>query len=189
MSPDHDELADLFLALGALHPPAELDGYAAGFLSAGGRLEKDAWLKHCGELLDCDIPNPDDAVQLFKVYQAALESMTAGDIALDLLLPGDDFGLDQRIASLGQWCQGFLTGFAMAGKTGALAVGEISEDLSEALSDLAAIAQISPDESGDEDGEQDFFSVCEYVRVAAMSVFLECNQKSRQTAVEPPRLH
>lgn len=189
MSPNHDELADLLLSLGALHPPAELHGYAAGFLSAGGRLEKAAWLKHCAELLDCEVPNPDSADQLFAVYKAALESMASGDIALDLLLPDDDFDLDQRIASLGQWCQGFLTGFAMAGKAGSLNAANLSEDVGEALSDLAAIAQISPDEAMGEEGEQDFFSVCEYVRVAAMAVYLECNQSEAKPDGPAPRLH
>ncbi|GAB3376688.1 UPF0149 family protein [Spongiibacter taiwanensis] len=189
MPPNHDDLADLLLSLGALHPPAELHGYAAGFLSAGGRLEKAAWLKHCAELLDCDAPNPDSADQLFGVYKSALESMASGDITLDLLLPDDDFDLDQRIASLGQWCQGFLTGFAMAGKAGSLNTANVSEDVGEALSDLAAIAQISPDEAMGEEGEQDFFSVCEYVRVAAMAVYLECNQSEPKPDGPAPRLH
>lgn len=188
MSTYHDELADLFLLLGALQPPAELHGYAAGFLAAGGRLDREAWLSHCRELLDCDAPNPDQGDQLYEVYRSALESLEGGDITLDLLLPDEEFDLDQRIASLGQWCQGFLTGFAMAGKSGALKSDQASDDLSEALSDLAAIAQISADEAGDEEGEQDFFSICEYVRVAAMSVYLECNQAAAG-AVEPPTLH
>ncbi len=56
---DHDDLANLFLNLGALQPPAELHGYAVGFLSVGGRVERQAWLKHCTELLDIEMPKVD----------------------------------------------------------------------------------------------------------------------------------
>jgi uncharacterized protein YgfB (UPF0149 family) len=117
--------------------------------------------------------------------------MESGEMSLDLLLPDDEFDLDQRIASLGQWCQGYLTGFAMAGKQKSVdKQNAYSADLTEAISDIAAIAQVSPDEHTDEDGEQDYFAVCEYVRVAAMTIFVECNGGVQQEGeANPPRLH
>ncbi|CAA0079890.1 Uncharacterised protein [Zhongshania aliphaticivorans] len=189
---EHDDLANLFLSLGALQPPAELHGYAAGFVSVGGRITADGWLKHCIDLLDCETPNPEQSEALYVVYSSALESMESGEMSLDLLLPDDEFDLDQRIVSLGQWCQGYLTGFAMAGKQQNTAKQKAySPDLTEAISDIAAIAQVSADEQTDEDGEQDFFSVCEYVRMAAMTIFLECNgaADNGEEQGNPPRLH
>ena len=188
---EHDDLANLFLSLGALQPPAELHGYAAGFVSVGGRISADAWLKHCIDLLDCETPGPEQSEALYAVYSAALDGMESGEMSLDLLLPDDEFDLDQRIASLGQWCQGYLTGFAMAGKQKSVdKQNAYSADLTEAISDIAAIAQVSPDEHTDEDGEQDYFAVCEYVRVAAMTIFVECNGGVQQEGeANPPRLH
>ena len=72
---DHDELANLFLSMGALQPPAELHGYAVGFLAIGGRVEREAWLKHCGELLDVETPNPEQGDALFDVYRNALAAL------------------------------------------------------------------------------------------------------------------
>lgn len=181
---DHDDLANLFLNLGALQPPAELHGYAVGFLSVGGRVERQAWLKHCTELLDIDMPNPDDADALFGVYKGAREALGSEDLALQLMLPGDELDLGQRIVSLGQWVQGFLTGFAMAGKqrqSEGDALDALSKESREALSDLAAIAQISADQADDEDGEQDYVEICEYVRVVALTIFLECNAATPAT--------
>jgi uncharacterized protein YgfB (UPF0149 family) len=186
----HDDLANLFLSLGALQPPAELHGYAAGFISLGGRLQQEGWLQHCIDLLDCKDPKPEQSDMLYTVYCAALLAMESDDMDLELLLPDDEFDLDQRIASLGQWCQGYLTGFAMAGKQRG-ADQDYSADLSEAISDIAAIAQVSADESEEEEGEQDYFAVCEYVRVAAMTIFIECNDTDIK-AVPPEgseRLH
>jgi len=181
---EHDDLANLFLSLGALQPPAELHGYAAGFISVGGRLEQDGWLQHCVDLLDCEAPNPEQSDALYTVYCTALLSLESGEMDLELLLPDDEFDLDQRIASLGQWCQGFLTGFAMAGKQQTGDDKNYSEDLTEAISDIAAIAQVSADEGDDEQGEQDYFAVSEYVRIAAMTIFVECNAHSVGHAAE-----
>jgi uncharacterized protein YgfB (UPF0149 family) len=188
---EHDDLANLFLSLGALQPPAELHGYAAGFVSVGGRITADGWVKHCIDLLDCDTPDPEQNQVFYTVYTSALDNMESGEMSLDLLLPDDEFDLDQRISSLGQWCQGYLTGFAMAGKQQSIDQQKTySPDLTEAISDIAAIAQVSADEQTDEEGEQDYFAVCEYVRVAAMTIFVECND-GEVTAddAKTPRVH
>ena len=188
---DHDELANLFLSMGALQPPAELHGYAVGFLAVGGRVEREAWLKHCAQLLDVESPNPEQSEQLFAVYKNALAALSSEHLDLQLLLPGDELDLSQRIVSLGQWVQGFLTGFAMAGKQRKVQGSDLdglSEDSREALSDLAAIAQISADEGEHEEGEQDLVEISEYVRVVAMGIFLECNREAPGKQA-PARLH
>lgn len=188
---EHDDLANLFLSLGALQPPAELHGYAAGFVSVGGRITAEGWLKHCIDLLDCETPDPEQSDALYTVYTSALDNMESGEMSLDLLLPDDEFDLDQRISSLGQWCQGYLTGFAMAGKQQNVDQQKTySPDLTEAVSDIAAIAQVSADEQTDEEGEQDYFAVCEYVRVAAMTIFVECNDgEAPADDAKTPRVH
>lgn len=188
---DHDDLANVFLGMGALQSPAELHGYAVGFIAVGGKTERSGWLKHCCDLLDVENPNPEQGDELFRVYQSAKNALASEDLELQLLLPGDELDLDQRIASLGQWVQGFLTGFAMAGKQlqrGGGSLDMLSNDSREALADLAAIAQISADEAGAEGAEQDFFEICEYVRIVAMTVNTECNRPSAGP-VQSERLH
>ncbi len=188
---DHDELADIFLSLGALEPPAELHGYASGYVAAGGKaIAEEAWPQHCIELLDCEPPNPEQAEQLYRIYRAVVEQLSGKDLEFLLMLPGEEFELGLRLASLGQWCQGFLTGFAMAGKQRLAEKGssKYSDELTEALGDIAAIAQVSEDEAGDEQGEQDFFAICEYLRVVAMTIYTECVEFSQQPATSG-RLH
>ncbi|MBD2857873.1 UPF0149 family protein [Spongiibacter sp. KMU-158] len=188
---DHDGLADIFLALGALSPPAELHGYASGYVAAGGKtIAEEAWPQHCMELLDCEQPNPEQAVELYRVYSSVKQDLTSNNMDFLLLLPGEEFELGLRLASLGQWCQGFLTGFAMAGKQRLAEKGssKYSDELTEALGDIAAIAQISEDEAGDEQGEQDFFAICEYLRVVTMTIYAECVDLSAQQPASG-RLH
>lgn len=187
---EHDELADIFLALGALQPPSELHGYATGYVAAGGvAITEEAWPHHCMELLDCEQPNSGQAQQLYSVYRQVQQQLAGKELDFLLLLPGEEFELSQRLASLGQWCQGFLTGFAMAGKQRLAEQGskQYSDELTEALGDIAAIAQVSEDETGNEQGEQDFFAICEYLRVVAMTIYTECASLQQQPS--KGRLH
>ena len=62
-------------------------------------------------------------------------------------------------------------GFALVEK----AVAKLPELVNDALNDLAAISQIgeNEDEDLDNSAESDFFHIVEYVRLAAMNIFME----------------
>ncbi len=193
--PSHDDLADMLLALGALLPPAELHGYISGQLAVGARLSEPEWLSEVQAFLDCEAPNPDQVQLLRGLYRATLTQLEDGQMELTLVLPEDDFDLDLRVESLGHWCQGFLAGFALAGKRRHSAEGQqpYSDDVGETLSDLAAIAQVGLEGVDDEESESHFFAICEYVRMAALNIFLECNEAPAAGAAPGPsgkqRLH
>lgn len=194
--PEHDDMADLLLSLGALQPPAELHGYLTGQLAVGARLDGDTWVRQAQAFLDCQPPDPQQRQLFDDLYRATLAQLEEGQMALDLLLPEEDVDLDQRAESLGHWCQGFLAGFALAGKQRQREQGQqqFSDDISEVLSDMAAISQIGvrdEDEAErEEDRENQLFAVCEYVRLAALNVFIECNApaevRAGQAKKEPP---
>nr|GFA59432.1 hypothetical protein [Tanacetum cinerariifolium] len=107
--------------------------------------------------------------------------LTGDDMAVVLLLPGDDEPLTARTAAMGQWCQGFLNGFARVGSQ------PMSEDARDVLQDLAAIAQIQDTLEESEDGESDYMEVMEYLRVAPLLLFTEFNKKAEPEA--KPSLH
>ena len=62
---------------------------------------------------------------------------------LELLLPDDYFEIEQRIANLAHWCQGFLQGFALAGHDyqKVRGVQEWPEDINELINDLVKISK------------------------------------------------
>jgi hypothetical protein len=96
------------------------------------------------------------------------------DLEIQLMLPPDEEGLSQRAECLGYWCQGFLAGFAAAAKERD-EQKPFSAVVSEAVSDIAAIAQVAlSDDDEPEQAEQAFLQVVEHVRLAAMNIFLEC---------------
>jgi len=130
------------------------------------------------------IVEPQDNVRqaLIGLQDMVKGELTGDDIAVVLLLPGDDAPLSERAVALGQWCQGFLGGFGMTARDGAL-----SAEAMEVLQDLAAIAQVQSALEESEDGENDYMEVMEYLRVAPLLLFTECAKPV--PAAPKPSLH
>ena len=167
--------------------PAELHGLLAGHTCAGGGFDPQAWLENAAQLFDGEIP---------ASLQPALEGLqgmlkteiTADDcMGITLLLPGDDDSLELRTKALGQWCQGFLSGFGTA-----IGQHKLSDEAREILEDYVAVAQISSDsEDSDAADEASFMEVSEYLRMTAVFLFTECNPPAAAPAdkTEKPAIH
>ncbi|MCR8922182.1 UPF0149 family protein [Dasania sp. GY-MA-18] len=187
-TPNFDDLATVFWRLGSMLPPSQLQGYLMGQLAVGAELAEPEWLEQAWRLIDGVEPGSDEDNQLLSELLATTQAIFAeGSLNAQLLLPDDDIELSQRVECLGFWCQGFLTGFALAGKQKQSDQGQqaYSNEVSEALSDMAAIAQIGlSEEDGSEQSESDFFEVLEYVRLAAMNIYFECLPKQEPPAAE-----
>lgn len=172
-APSFDNIHNLLQNYGALQSAAELHGFLAGQLAAGKRLSRSEWLRAANEEADLS-RNPDEVAgdSLYDLYRTTLSALQSGEMSFHPLLPDDDAALEERVDGLGQWCQGFLTGFGMAGSK-----LEIDADLAEALRDLSAIAQVgaSADDDAHESSESDLFSICEYVRLTAVEIFYQYN--------------
>jgi uncharacterized protein YgfB (UPF0149 family) len=165
------------------HPvsPAELHGLLLGRSCAGAGFENDGWLVDATEILGS---TPEDNVRqaLIGLQEMVKGELTGDDMTVVLLLPGDDEPLVERATALGQWCQGFLAGFGLTAGDKA-----ISGEAMEVLQDLAAIAQVQDALEDSEDGESDYMEVMEYLRVAPLLLFTECNKPAAPTP--KPSLH
>jgi uncharacterized protein YgfB (UPF0149 family) len=165
------------------HPvsPAELHGLLLGRSCAGAGFDNEGWFADASVLLETE---PQDTVRqaLIGLQEMVKGELTSDDMTVVLLLPGDDDPLTERATALGQWCQGFLSGFGMSagGRT-------LSLEATEVLQDLAAIAQVQDALEESEDGESDYMEVMEYLRVAPLLLFTECNKPAPAEA--KPSLH
>lgn len=164
-----DDLANLLVPLGTLNSPSELHGLLCGKLAGGAQLSEIKWLLEAVEFLDFT-QAPDEKVRaaLSTLFYATRDQFK-NDFALKLMLPDDDSEMGERVAALGQWCHGFLTGFGSAEVSGKR---EISEEVEDTLRDLASIVQIQVDED-DAEAEGDYMEVTEYVRMAANALYME----------------
>ncbi|WP_328701295.1 UPF0149 family protein [Cellvibrio polysaccharolyticus] len=180
-----DELSNTLLPLGTVNSPSELQGLLCGKLCGGANLTEVSWLLEAVEFLDFTSA-PDEKVRhlLTRLFHATRLQLHS-EFGLRLMLPDDESDMVERIAALGQWCHGFLTGF---GTTGAR--NELSEDARDTLQDLAAIVHITADD--EEEDEHDYMEVTEYVRMAATSLFYEFSPEPLPPPAQnlnPPVLH
>lgn len=173
--------ADLLTNAGSTISPAELHGTLVGRSSAGAGFDIDPWLAEGSELLGIPL---DDSLRLALtgLQEMVRNELCGKDMTLVLLLPDDQVSLSERVQALGQWCQGFLTGFGLTAREEAL-----SGEAMEVLQDISAIAQIQSSLDDSEESENDYMEVTEYLRVAPMLLFTECSKPEKP---EPaPSLH
>lgn len=192
----YEQLSELLQPLGILINPTELQGLLCGKLCGGANPDETDWLLEAVEELDFTQP-PDETVRdaLTQVFRDTRSQLTRDGFALQPLLPTDAAPITARVLCLGQWCHGFLVGFGTAGRAGD---SDLSEEAKEALEDMAAIAQVQLDEEESaRAAEADYTEVVEYVRMAALSLFMEYGAEQllrsetdeAQNDEEPPTVH
>lgn len=170
----YEELTRCLDVEGLQETAPEVHGLICGRIAGGERLSGEALRLALTESLDSEEEVVDNAFpQLETLYSSSLGALQDSSFAFQPLLPPDSAGLEEQVEALSLWCQGFLAGLGDAGLNDDMS---LSEDLVEALRDLAAIAQVGVEgETGEEEEESDLVELQEYVRVAAILVFTELN--------------
>jgi len=168
--PDISSLDNSLLRVDATMTAAEAHGALCGMLCARGTVELSAWMDHVlgeqqnGEGLQ------ELARQLAQLHSATLEQLNDAVTDFHLLLPDDDDSLEQRVAALASWCQGYIYGLAAGGVSRET---ELPEDSRELLVDFVEISRAGMDDNLSEDQEADevaFFEISEYVRTGVLLV-------------------
>ena len=168
---DYYELEAELGKIQALSSPSEAHGILCGQLSGGVKAEGMAWLKlYLPNLGVKREPWEDSREWFYQLRNFTLEELEDDQFNFMPLLPDDEDPLEQRLTSLAEWCSGFLAGF---GSTGERKKEDFSEDTLTALRDLQQISQVDTDVEEEEMGENAFYEVLEYVRMAALMLFTE----------------
>jgi len=172
------QISDLFLRNGCLHAPAELHGDLCGQLCAGKKPDVDTWLRQSMQFMEVsELDSDSSKVELVLLLEQTEVGIKDQDLGFKLLIADEDFSLNERMQTLLEWCEGFLSALA---DNDAFKEGSLSEELKEALQDLDQIAQMTESLDDDEQNEHDFVSVSEYVRMTAMMLYTECNPEAPQ---------
>ena len=149
---------------------SEIHGVLAGLICAGFPFEDQGYLAMLNDLFN----NGDGFPSQVKIVVKQMFSELWTDILDDnysfqLMLPDDDETLVERGHALGAWVQGFNLGFGLQQKDKLVA----SEEVKEVITDFAEIANLSNEMEEDEDTEQAFFEITEYVRISSLLCFSE----------------
>lgn len=185
-----DSLCDIYVEVGSFSSPAELHGQLCGQLSAGQRLTTSDWLKVVADQIAIESALTESAEQLLTaMYHSTLELLSSPDMSFSLFLPEDSDPMSVRLECLSQWCHGFLAGYGLGG----ISQQSLSKEAQSILLDFTRIVKVETDiEVGelDNEAESDFMEVCEYVRMATLTLFDEHHKdKEVSSSVGDRTLH
>ena len=180
---NYDEMQAVVDAVSMGMSVSELHGYQAGLGCLGLKLDAMDWWG----LLQMDYPagantevDTEDQELLYSSFLDVLSGLESGDFAFQLLLPDDQDSLVARVSALSDWCAGFFSGIQRGITLAEPDVSDIlqnNEIIMELLRDIEAIRQADKFELGEpedfEATEQDYAEISEYVRMAALNIFLE----------------
>ena len=189
---DFDEFADYLLDQGLQASPSQLHGCLSGLLSAGASQEAEYGLDALSQSLNLNL-HGELASRSMQLYKVTAEALQDDEFSFHPLLPDDEEDIVARTAALGVWCEGFLAGFAYRLAGDETVSGSLSDEAAEVLRDIAAMAQAEagPDET-DDDAEENFSELVEYLRVAVVNIFMDSSAAVSQRALSSetaPRLH
>ncbi len=171
---DFDEIANHLLDQGALASPSQLHGCICGLLGAGAPAEPEYGLDATAQALDLELHGElaSRIMQLYSVTEVALQDE---EFRFFLLLPDEEEEIALRTAALSSWCDGFLAGFAHESAAQEANGAALSRETGEALSDIAAMAQAEPPAAEEEnEAEDSYIELVEYLRVAVVNIFMDC---------------
>ena len=181
--------------------PSEVQGLQFGVL-CGGETDLDACLERVIESWDLEEEPSANCLQCMDEVLDEMDSYLAEAMEEDLsekvtfelplFLPDESVSLSEQANALSCWCKGLLYGLGVSGAD----VDAIrSDEVREALFDIAEIAKMPPVsdslEKTDED-EDHFQHICEYLKVAAMMIYfelLECRQADSDTPPTTEHTH
>lgn len=150
--------------------PSEVHGTLVGLICGGVDQAKEAWVKPLLELMNDGQPLPASLHQLtVELFQDVVTRLAEFEFGFNPLLPEEEETLSVRVESLSLWVQSFLTGLAMVQPK----LNRASTDVKEVIKDLAEIAQVEFDVSDDEESEQAFMELNEFVRMSAILCYSE----------------
>lgn len=190
---DFEELSNHLLEQGSELSPARIHGCLSGVLCAGAPAQAEVGLDVVTQTLGASLHGElaEQVLQLYSVSAAALEDE---EFAFHPLLPEDEEELDVRTEAMADWCGGFLLGFAQESAKEGVQPAVLSQDSSEILADLTAMAAATvdadPDESEEakDEAENNYYELVEYLRFAVLNVYMDTRLSSRDnenSSVEP----
>lgn len=163
----------LLLSRGGLNAPelSECHGVLCGMICRGSIGSVNDFLSSLEELQLGTAAGSHLHEVMAEAFHSTQQQLADAELRFHLWLPDDDQPLEERTLALAQWCTGFLAGLGLGGPLQSMSV-----EAGEALEDLRQIAgagfDTGPEKPGaiepEEDDEQAFTEIVEYVRVVTL---------------------
>ena len=149
---------------------SELHGVLTGLVCAGFEFENQGYVVMLHDLFNEGDGFPSAVKKALKqMYHQLWTNILDDNYSFSMLLPDDDDTIAERGHGLSMWVQGFNLGFGLQHKDNPV----VSDEIKEVLTDFGEIANLSDEMEEDEDTEQAYFEISEYVRISALLCFSE----------------
>ncbi|TRW48079.1 UPF0149 family protein [Aliidiomarina halalkaliphila] len=165
---------------------AEMHGMLTGLVASSAPSKERDWLlalsdlTNEGEKFSAPLLN-----ELEALHTHTVTGLECPDLSFQMVLPSDDEPLEDRVVALTEWTQCFLVGFGIHQQN----LAKASDDLKEAIQDMAEISKLSSDVLSGEEDERAFYEVSEYVRITAIMCFNELSGVSTPVAPVNQTIH
>ena len=175
---EHDELDALLKSCGSSWNAGQAHGLLCSRLSMAGAQGASRWitqvlaeadsaaeqLAECEEMLDA---------LCAATWQQLVERMSE----FDLLLPDDADPASVRTEAMARWCEGFLHGLVAEKHSEELKKRLAEEPLADIIKDMLQITRATVgDDADDENFDNDFTELVEYLRVAVQLTYEELTE-------------
>jgi uncharacterized protein YgfB (UPF0149 family) len=165
---NYRELSELLEQSRSAACAADCHGFLCAQICVSEYSERDIWEEYLDLQTDDEMRVRECCEEIDVLVSEIRKLLFSPDFEFQPLLPDDDTPLPERVTALGEWCHGFLNGFALGHNTGMILENEESKEL---IENFTRICNIGVEEVTDETDEQALFELVEYVRMGAMYIF------------------
>jgi len=165
---DYSELSEILRQSGSVVQASDCHGFLSGQLCVNVYPDQAIW----EEYLDLQTEDDNLVTECYRSIDIVLTDtgrlLASPELEFDLMLPDSYLPLLDRAVALGEWCHGFLNGFALGQNNGMVLADEEGKEL---IENFTRICHIEASESADESDEQALFELIEYVRMGTIYIY------------------
>jgi len=172
---EHHELDAALRRCGSTWNAGQAHGLLCSRLALAGADGASRWLAQVLAGTDPgDSLRTECEAMLEAICTATWQQLSQRQSEFMLLLPDDDDSALVRAEAMGQWCEGFLHGLVSEKHGDKLRERLARDPLSDIIKDMLEITRATVgDEAGDEEDDDAFSELVEYLRVAAQLTYEE----------------
>jgi uncharacterized protein YgfB (UPF0149 family) len=171
------QLKEALSKLDAQISAAETHGLLVGLLCLSPAMQESVLREILIENLDCRQPTKTEWKIFTKLCTEISTDLIKKSFMFKPLLPDDDAALEERLAALGNWCRGYLSGLGLVGISGEDLKNVVVREL---ISDLSQIAHVDMTTDESDEDEHNYTELVEYVRIAVQNVQAELHAVEQQ---------
>lgn len=169
--PEFYALDDPLLRLDADFTASETHGIACAVLAFNNHYSEKVWQTQVlkGDARDYHVQEARKLLQ--QLFNVTLNQLNSGDLSFQLFLPPEQDSLEEQVAALQKWCQGFAFGLALSGLKTMQDLPEDSRDWVQDVIKIGAAGEL--DVQDENESEEAFIELAEFIRVGVLMMHEE----------------